>query len=127
MPIDPLLSLLVSALIVRSAWALIRRSAHILMEGSPDWLDVGVLRATLEERIPAIRDVHHVHCWQVGPRETLLTMHASVTADASHVDVLKAAKAVLAEKFGILHATIQIEAEECIDANCIPTNESIQK
>lgn len=124
MPIDPLLSLLVSALIVRSAWTLIRRSAHILMEGSPDWLDVGELRTTLEERIPAIRDVHHVHCWQVGPRETLLTMHASVTAGASHVEVLKDAKAVLAEKFGILHATIQIEAEECIDANCIPVNGS---
>lgn len=124
MPIDPLLSLLVSALIVRSAWTLIRRSAHILMEGSPDWLDVGELRTTLEERIPAIRDVHHVHCWQVGPRETLLTMHASVTVGASHVEVLKDAKAVLAEKFGILHATIQIEAEECIDANCIPVNGS---
>lgn len=117
-PIDPLLSVLVCALIVRSAWALIRRSAHILMEGSPDWLDVGELRRTLEQRIPAIHDVHHVHCWQVGPRETLLTMHASVAIGANHVTVLKDAKAVLAEKFGILHATIQIEAEECTDASC---------
>ena len=52
LPIDPLLSLLVGALIVRSAWALVRRSTHILMEGAPDWLDVGELRRTLEERIP---------------------------------------------------------------------------
>lgn len=44
LPIDPLLSLVVGALIVRSAIALVRRSAHILMEGSPDWLDVGELR-----------------------------------------------------------------------------------
>lgn len=121
MPIDPLLSLLVSALIVRSAWALIRRSAHILMEGSPDWLDVGELRRTLEQRIPAIRDVHHVHSWQIGPRDTLLTMHASVAVGANQVEVLKQAKAVLAEKFGITHATIQIEAEECIDPNCVET------
>ena len=127
MPIDPLLSLLVSALIVRSAWTLIQRSAHILMEGSPEWLDVGELRRTLEQRIPAIRDVHHVHCWQMGPRDTLLTMHASVAVGANHVDVLKDAKAVLAEKFGIRHATIQIEAEECTDANCLPATEPQQK
>jgi cobalt-zinc-cadmium efflux system protein len=118
LPIDPLLSLLVSLLIVRSALALVRRSAHILMEGSPDWLDVSELRNTLEERIPAIRDVHHVHAWLVGPREALLTMHASVTAAADHAVVLKDAKVLLAERFGITHATIQIEVEECVDEDC---------
>jgi cobalt-zinc-cadmium efflux system protein len=119
LPIDPLLSLLVGALIVRSAWALVRRSAHILMEGAPDWLDVGELRSTLEERIPSIRDVHHVHAWLVGPHETLLTMHASVTAAADHAVVLKDAKVLLAERFGITHATIQIEVEDCVDEDCV--------
>jgi cobalt-zinc-cadmium efflux system protein len=117
LPIDPILSLLVCALIVRSAWALVRRSAHILMEGAPDWLDVAELRSTLEQRIPDIRDVHHVHAWLVGPRDTLLTMHASVTATADHAEVLKKAKALLAERFGITHATIQIETE-CVDEEC---------
>lgn len=117
-PIDPLLSLLVCVLIVRSAWSLIRRSTHILLEGSPDWLDPGELRSTLEARIPAIRDVHHIHCWLVGPQETLLTMHASVQANADHSAVLRAAKAVLAERYGINHATIQIEPDDCVDADC---------
>jgi cobalt-zinc-cadmium efflux system protein len=119
LPIDPLLSMLVCLLIVRSAWVLVRRSAHILMEGAPDWLDVSELRSTLEQRIPAIRDVHHVHAWLVGPQETLLTMHASVTAAANHAIVLKDAKALLAERFGITHATIQIEVEECVDEDCV--------
>jgi cobalt-zinc-cadmium efflux system protein len=118
LPIDPLLSLFVSVLIVRSALALVRRSAHILMEGAPDWLDIGELRRTLEERIPAIRDVHHVHAWLVGPQETLLTMHASVSAAADHAVVLKDAKVLLAERFGITHATIQIEIEDCVDEDC---------
>jgi cobalt-zinc-cadmium efflux system protein len=118
LPIDPLLSIVVGALIVRSALSLVRRSAHILMEGSPDWLDQGELRRTLEQRIPAIRDVHHVHAWLVGPRETLLTMHASVTVAADHAVVLKDAKALLAERFGITHATIQIEVEDCVDEDC---------
>ena len=118
LPIDPLLSLLVSALIVRSALSLVRRSAHILMEGAPDWLDQGELRRILEQRIPAIRDVHHVHAWLVGPQETLLTMHASVALGSDHSSVLRDAKAVLAERFGITHATIQIEAEGCVDEDC---------
>jgi cobalt-zinc-cadmium efflux system protein len=116
--IDPLLSLAVSALIVRSALALVRRSAHILMEGSPDWLDQGELRRILEQRIPAIRDVHHVHAWLVGPQETLLTMHATVNDGSDHTAVLRDAKAVLAERFGITHATIQIEAAGCVDEDC---------
>jgi len=117
-PIDPLLSMFVCLLIVRSALALVRRSAHILMEGAPDWLDIAELRSTLEQRIPAIRDVHHVHAWLVGPHETLLTMHASVTAAADHAVVLKDAKVLLAERFGITHATIQIEIEDCVDEDC---------
>jgi cobalt-zinc-cadmium efflux system protein len=121
LPIDPLLSLIVCALIVRSALALVRRSAHILMEGAPDWLDIAELRSTLEQRIPAIRDVHHVHAWLVGPQETLLTMHASVSAAADHAVVLKNAKVLLAERFGITHATIQIEVEDCVDEDCAKT------
>jgi cobalt-zinc-cadmium efflux system protein len=115
LPVDPLLSLLVGALIIRSALSLVRRSAHILMEGSPDWLDVAELRSTLEERVPAIREVHHVHAWLVGPQDILLTMHAAVAADANPSAVLKEMKAVLAQRFGITHATIQIEVEECVD------------
>jgi cobalt-zinc-cadmium efflux system protein len=118
LPIDPLLSLLVSALIVRSAVSLVRRSAHILMEGSPEWLDQGELRRTLEQKIPAIRDVHHVHTWSVGPHETLLTMHAQVNGAADQAMVLKDVKVLLAEKFGITHTTIQIEVEDCVDADC---------
>jgi cobalt-zinc-cadmium efflux system protein len=119
-PIDPLLSLAVCVLIAHSAWTFVRRSAHILMEGSPDWLDVAELRSTLETRIPAIREVHHVHVWLVGPHETLLTMHALVAGGVDHSLVLRDAKALLAERFGITHATIQIEAEGCAEPDCGP-------
>lgn len=115
LPIDPLLSLLVSGLIVRSAVALIRRSAHILMEGAPDWLDLGELSRTLQQEIPALLSVHHVHCWLVGPQQTLLTMHAAVAAGSDHDAVLRDINALLAQRFGISHATIQIETGECTD------------
>jgi cobalt-zinc-cadmium efflux system protein len=113
--VDPLLSLLVSGLIVRSAIALIRRSAHILMEGAPDWLDLAELARVLQQEIPAILGVHHVHCWLVGPRQTLLTMHASVQPGSDHGAVLRAINELLNNRFGISHATIQIETGECVD------------
>jgi cobalt-zinc-cadmium efflux system protein len=115
---DPLSSLLVCALIVRSAWSLVRRSTHILMEGTPEHLDVDELRGTLERQIPAIRDVHHVHLWLVGPQQPLLTMHATVMVGSNHAQTLREAKAVLLERYGIAHATIQIEEEECWDESC---------
>ena len=115
---DPISSLLVCVLIVRSAWSLVRRSTHILMEGVPEGLDVDELRRTLEERVPAIREVHHVHLWLVGPHEPLMTMHATIVAGANHVAVLRETKAVLLERFGIAHATIQIEEDECVDDEC---------
>jgi len=122
LPIDPLLSVLLCALIVRSAWALVRRSTHILLEGAPDWLDLAQLRATLREHVPAITDVHHVHCWSLSPRETLLTLHATVTTTVDHNAILAESQRVLAKHYGITHATIQLEYGPCVDegAPCGP-------
>jgi cobalt-zinc-cadmium efflux system protein len=63
MPIDPIFSLLVAALLLRSAWQLTRRSAHILLEGSPEWLDVQEMREKIVATVPAVLDIHHVHVW----------------------------------------------------------------
>jgi len=117
-PIDPLLSILLCLLIVRSAWALVRKSTHILLEGAPDWLDVSKLSATLQQHVPAITGVHHVHCWSLTPRETLLTLHATVTTNSDHNAILAQAQHTLAEHYGITHATIQLEYGPCVDEHC---------
>ena len=116
-PIDPLLSLLVALLILRSAWRLLRRSAHILLEGAPDWLEVAELREAVTAALPVIRDVHHVHAWMLTTERPLITLHAEVSPGADHQAVLSAIRAVLQERFGIRHATIQIETAHCTDPN----------
>lgn len=116
MPIDPILSVLVALLILRSAWALVRQSWHVLMEGAPEGLDVPDLRKTLMEAVPGVLDVHHVHAWSLTPDRPLLTMHATLADDAGHDDVLHRLQQVLAERFGIDHATIQLERGRCTDA-----------
>ena len=108
-PIDPLLSLLVALLILRSAWLLVRKSGHILLEGTPDWLDVDRLRAELTAAIPEVEDIHHVHCWMLTSERPLLTMHARLRAGADDYAVLLAIQELLRRDYGIGHATIQLE------------------
>jgi cobalt-zinc-cadmium efflux system protein len=112
MPIDPLLSLLVALLILRSAWFLLRRSGHILLEGAPDWLDEAELRDALVAAVPAVLDVHHVHAWMLTSERPLITLHARVAPGADQQQTLHAIHQALAERFGIEHATVQIETED---------------
>jgi cobalt-zinc-cadmium efflux system protein len=114
-PIDPLLSLVVVLLILRSAWTLLRRSAHILLEGAPAWLDVAALRDAVVAALPAIRDIHHVHAWMLTSERSLVTLHAEVAQGADHQQALAAIRTVLHDRFGIDHATIQIETAACAD------------
>ena len=116
-PIDPLLSALVALLILRSALMLVRKSAHILLEGTPEWLDVDALRADLENHVPAIRDVHHVHAWMLTQEKVLMTLHVAVADGADTGPVLDAVQDRLRETYGVDHATIQIEA----GGHCPPT------
>ena len=115
-PIDPLLSLAVALLIVRSGWLLLRRSAHILLEGAPDWLEIDELRAAVTAAMPAIRDIHHVHAWMLTSERSLITLHADVAPGADHQAALSAIRTILHDRFGITHATIQVETAGCTDA-----------
>jgi cobalt-zinc-cadmium efflux system protein len=115
-PIDPLLSVAVALLIVRSGWLLLRRAAHILLEGAPDWLEVDELRAAVTAAMPAIRDIHNVHAWMLTSERSLITLHADVAPGADHQAALSAIRTVLHERFGITHATIQVETAGCTDA-----------
>jgi cobalt-zinc-cadmium efflux system protein len=116
MTIDPLLSIAVALLILKSAWLLVKRSAHVLLEGAPEWLDVKEMQDNLVTHIPEVTSIHHVHVWGLTPQDLMLTMHVSV--DSSPIDptsVIRRVKALLRENYGIGHSTIEIEAEVCAD------------
>ncbi len=116
MPIDPILSLAVALLILRSAWHLLERSAHILLEGAPEWLDEDRMQDRLVERIPAINSIHHVHVWGLTPQHLMLTMHVALNdSPPDPTAVIRRIKVILGEDFGINHSTIEIETEGCAD------------
>ncbi|HEX7718535.1 MAG TPA: cation diffusion facilitator family transporter, partial [Woeseiaceae bacterium] len=81
MPIDPLLSIVVAGLILRSAWQLVGRSAHILLEGTPETFDVERMQQSLITAVPQIDSIHHVHVWGLTPQRLMLTMHVSLRGE----------------------------------------------
>ncbi len=116
LPIDPLLSIVVAMLVLRSAWSLLRRSAHILLEGTPDWLDVGDMQRELTAKVPAIDSIHHVHVWGLTQKDVMLTMHVVLDErDADPHASVRRLKEVLRLDYGIHHSTIEIEADRCAD------------
>lgn len=112
---DPLLSLLVSLLILNSAWRLLRSSAHILLEGVPDGMDSREVEAALRSADPAIRDIHHLHVWQLASGSRMATLHAELFDPNASEQVLLAINRMLGERFGIQHVTVQIDPGECLD------------
>jgi cobalt-zinc-cadmium efflux system protein len=114
---DPALSVVVALLILRSAWSLLRRCAHILLEGAPDDVRSDDLAAAIESET-GIDGVHHVHVWQLAGGYRIATLHARVQAGAEAGAALRTIQHTLREHFGIAHATIQIESGDCASADC---------
>lgn len=114
-PIDPILSVLVAGLILRSAVGIVRESGHILLEGTPSEQDVAAIAATLSEGVEGVEGIHHVHVWQLAEDKPIVTLHANVAWDADRDRILQDIKRVLVDRFGLDHATVQIEAGPCPD------------
>lgn len=114
--IDPAVSLLVSAVIVAGTWGLLRDSVGLALQGVPAGIDRGAVEAYLRG-LPGVADVHDLHIWGMSTTETALTVHL-VRAEAAADDAfLPQVTAEVAGRFGIGHATIQLEtpdnAERC--------------
>ena len=116
MLIDPILSVAVAFLILRSAWVLVKRSAHVLLEGAPDWLDVADLRDQIVANVPGVEGIHHVHVWGLTPQQLMLTMHLQLAENApSQSAVVRGVKEYLRDEYGIGHSTIEVEIDGCAD------------
>ena len=116
-PIDPILSVLVSCLVLRSAWSLLKESVNELLEGAPSAIDIAALKRNLSRSIPEVRNVHHVHIWLVGEKP-LMTLHVQVVPPHDHDALLERIHHFLAHEYQIEHATVQMEYQVCHGPDC---------
>ena len=115
---DPVASLLVVVLVLRAAWALLRASGHVLLEGTPEDVDLDVVRQHLGE-LPEVLSVHDLHAWTLTSALPALTAHVVVTDaclnDGSAAQVLDRLQHCVAAHFDVEHSTFQLEAASHAD------------
>ncbi len=116
MPIDPIMSIGVALLIFRSAWHLVKRSGHILLEGAPEWLNVDEMQSKIVAGNPEVKEIHHVHVWGLTPQHPMLTMHVALRQLQSDTTAtIRSIKELLRKEYGINHSTIEVECDDCAD------------
>lgn len=105
---DPVVSLIVSGVIIVTTWSLLRRSVAMSMNAVPEGLSTARITAALQA-VPGVLSVHDLHVWPISTTQTALTAHL-VRGDCAGDDaLLAAAQQRLEEGFGIRHATLQLE------------------
>lgn len=108
--IDPALGLLIAAVIVIGTWGLLRDSVDMALDAAPRGVDVEAVRAWLKG-LPGVEDVHDLHVWALSTTETAMTAHILRPENADADAFLHTACEDLEHRFGIGHATLQIETD----------------
>jgi cobalt-zinc-cadmium efflux system protein len=106
LPIDPILSLFVAVLILRSTWILLKTTTRVLMEGVPEHLsyeEIGHALCTL----PGVAAVHDLHVWHVASDRAALSAHIVIQDASAWPQTLAEAQRLLAQQYGIDHVTLQ--------------------
>jgi cobalt-zinc-cadmium efflux system protein len=107
---DPIASLLVAALMLRSAYGLIKASGRVFLEAAPEQLDPRAIgRALVAE--PGVVEVHDLHVWEVTSGFPALSAHVMVTLEADCHATRRALEAMLHERFDLEHTTLQVDHE----------------
>lgn len=107
---DPVVSILIGALVLFSSWGLVREGVDILMESVPAHIDLDELRRDLLG-VRDTEEVHDLHVWCLASRQFALSAHAVIARDADHDRVLSDMSSMLEAKFNIRHITVQLERD----------------
>jgi cobalt-zinc-cadmium efflux system protein len=115
--LDPAASIVISVLVIAAAWQLLRDAGRVLLEAVPANLDVAAVRDALSSG-PGVEAVHHLHLWTTGSEQAALSAHVVLGGPLSlHDAQLRAGdlKRMLADEFGIEHATLEVECHTCVE------------
>lgn len=112
--IDPMVSILISVVILVGTWTLLRDAANLALDAVPSGIDPDVVRGYLAA-LPGVRDVHDLHIWAMSTTETALTAHLIMDAESCDPAFLRDVGAALKRDHHIDHATLQVEPPDAPD------------
>jgi len=109
---DPVVSFLIGALILWSSWGVLKESTGVLLEGTPDGMDMAAVERTIA-LVPGVLGIHDLHVWTVGPGVIACSCHILVAEQSVREgqQILKAVVGGLKRHHGINHSTVQVEVE----------------
>lgn len=109
--IDPVITVLISLYIIREAFVILKESVNILMQSTPDQLDLQKVKRRVEEN-PEVSNIHHLHAWMLTDQEIHLEAHVELTRDMNLSQVMQIQKElakIIKDEFRINHLTLQFE------------------
>jgi cobalt-zinc-cadmium efflux system protein len=112
--IDPILSMVIAAMILWSSVAIVRETLNILLEGTPHNLRLGAVREAMQS-VPGVANVHDLHVWSLGSHSHALASHVTIAEMPMSEcgDILTGINNILGARFHIHHTTIQFETTGC--------------
>jgi cobalt-zinc-cadmium efflux system protein len=112
--VDPVIAVLIGLWVLPRTWTLLRQAGHVLMEGVPEGMDIESVRREMLATA-GVGQVHDLHVWSLGSRRSLLTAHVVLQAGADADQLRRILAEMLARRFAVDHATLQIESAPCGD------------
>ena len=109
---DPIIGVAIGLFVLPRTWTLARRALRILFQHAPRGVDVGAINAELSA-LPGVADVHDLHVWTLTSGMEVASAHLTLAPPAQQSDVLTEAQNLLASRYAIEHATLQVEAPQC--------------
>jgi cobalt-zinc-cadmium efflux system protein len=106
---DPIIGVAIGLFVLPRTWALARRSLRILFQHAPERVDINEMITALAA-LSCVREVHDLHVWTLTSGMEVASAHLTVTKDADQETVLRAAQDLLATRYNIEHATLQLES-----------------
>ncbi len=106
---DPLIGVAIGLFVLPRTWTLARRSLRILFQHAPERVDVNEMIQSLSA-LPSVAEVHDLHVWTLTSGMEVASAHLTVAIGADQTKVLQSAQEMLASRYGIEHATLQLES-----------------
>lgn len=118
--IDPILSIMISLVIIYGAWSLVKESVNILLESAPAHINLDTITAEIG-KIKGVREAYHIHLWSITSGVYALSAHVLIDDQmvSNSRELSDRIRTLLSGKFKIFHSTIQLECEKCdMDPSC---------
>lgn len=116
--IDPLVSVIISLIILSSAWGILREGFRVLLEATPKDVDIQAMIDSIKQ-VAGVKDVHDVHVWSISPELRSMNGHVLINnvSTSQAAEIREKIEEVVREKYRVGHTTLQMECDSCDTTN----------